>query len=144
MNSLERRRYPQQVRTFAGFSLLEVLTAFTILALVLGAVFQVMVSGVRAAGAGEEYTRAALYAQSKLAELNVREQLLEGVEEGSFDDKYSWRATFIPYLFEGEPEGILDIDKLAVRPLTVTVEVFWEGARRRRSITLTTLQLSPR
>lgn len=140
---MSRRRYPQRVSASAGFSLLEVLVAFTILALVLGAVFQVVVSGLRAAGAGEEYTRAALLAQSKLAELSVRERAPDGVEEGTFDDKFSWRATFAPYLFEREPAGSLDIDRLAVRPLTVTVEVFWQEAPSQRSVRLTTLHLTP-
>ena len=138
------RRYPQRASISAGFSLLEVLVAFTVLALVLGAVLQVVASGLRAAGAGEEYTRATLLAQSKLAEFSVTEQLPEGVEEGSFDDRFDWRLTVAPYLFAQEPAGTQEIDRLAVTPVTVTVEVSWEQGVRRHSVELTTLQLSSR
>jgi prepilin-type N-terminal cleavage/methylation domain-containing protein len=58
-------RRPIRRKTSRGFSLLEVLVAFTILTMLLGALFQVFSNGLRAARAGDSYTRATVIAQSR-------------------------------------------------------------------------------
>ena len=72
-------------RSCRGFSLLEVLVAFTILAMLLGALFQVFSGGLHAARAGDRYTRATVIAQSTLAALGAEQPIQEGVTSGSAD-----------------------------------------------------------
>ena len=62
---------PLAPRRDHGFTLLEVIVAVIIAALCLSALAQVFASGVRAAGATSEYTRATALAQSLLAGVGV-------------------------------------------------------------------------
>ncbi len=125
-------------RTCRGFSLLEVLVAFTILAMLLGALFQVFSAGLYAARTGERYTRATVIAQSRLAALGVEQPLREGVFSGTTGDDYGWRVTVSPYTDEQLPET-----DGALLPLTVKVDVFWEDSGNARSISLTSMLLAP-
>jgi general secretion pathway protein I len=125
-------------RACRGFSLLEVLVAFTILAMLLGALFQVFSSGLRAARSGDQYTRATVIAQSRLAELGVAQPLREGVSSGNDDGPYHWRVTVSPYL----DDQMLVVDGVP-QPLTVHVEVFWEEGGSAHSVSLTSILLGP-
>lgn len=120
-----------------GFSLLEVLVAFAILALSLGVLLQVFATGLRNTALAEEYTQATLYAESLLALWGTEKPLKAGVEEGRFDEKFHWRSTLTPYVEEGRdtetPGGM--------EPYRVEVEVSWETAGRTRSVVLETLRL---
>jgi type II secretion system protein I len=80
-----------------GFSLLEVLVAFAILAIALGVIMQIFSTGLRNVTVGEDYTRAILLAQSKLASLGTEESLQPGEQTGAFDEGYRWRVTVQPY-----------------------------------------------
>ena len=125
-------------RACRGFSLLEVLVAFTILAMLLGALFQVFSGGLRAARSGDQYTRATIIAQSRLAALGVEQPLREGVSSGTDDDPYHWRVTVSPYLDDQMP-----VAYHVLQPLTVHVEVFWEEGGSARSVSLTSILLGP-
>ena len=126
-------------RVCGGFSLLEVLVAFTILAMLLAALFQVFSSGLHAARAGDRVTRATVIAQSRLAAVGLEQPLLEGVSSGSTDDAYHWRVTVGEYLDDQLPV----IDPI-LQPLTVAVEVYWEEGDDARSVSLTSMLLAPR
>ena len=121
----------------SGFALLEVLVAFTILTLLLGVLFQVFSNGVRSARLGEEYTRAVILAQSKLASLGTEDNAQEGEESGSFDDVYNWRSSLQVYQWRDSASP----DNLPVRPFVATVEVFWGDGEQQRSVALTSLTL---
>ncbi len=125
-------------RVCRGFSLLEVLVAFTILAMLLAALFQVFSAGLRAARAGESYTRATVIAQSRLAALGTEQPLREGVFSGTTDDAYGWRVTVSPYLDDQLPET----DRVLL-PVTVKIEVFWEDGGTPRTLSLTSMLLAP-
>ncbi len=125
-------------RACRGFSLLEVLVAFTILAMLLGALFQVFSGGLRAARSGAQYTRATVIAQSRLAAVGVEQPLREGVSSGTDDGPYHWRVTVSPYLDDQMPV----VDHV-LQPLTVHVEVFWEEGGSARSVSLTSMLLGP-
>ena len=70
-------------RQAGGFTLLEVIVAVVIAALCLSALAQVFATGVRAAGAASDYTRAVTLAQSLLASAGVEKPLEEGAESGT-------------------------------------------------------------
>jgi general secretion pathway protein I len=76
-----------------GFALLEILVAFTILALGLGAIF-VGVSIAMRSDAKTETSRGVLrVAQSRLAAAGVTEALAPGHREGRIGNIYTWRQT---------------------------------------------------
>ncbi len=120
-----------------GFSLLEVLVAFTILAMLLGALFQVFSAGLHAARSGDRYTRATVIAQSQFAALGVEHALQEGITSGATDDKYNWRVTVRVYDDDQLPET-----GLVMQPLAIDVEVFWEEGGAPRTLTLTSMLLA--
>ncbi|RMD70536.1 MAG: prepilin-type N-terminal cleavage/methylation domain-containing protein [Gammaproteobacteria bacterium] len=104
-----------------GFSLLEVLVAFAILALSLGTLMQVFSTGLRNQGVAEDYARAVTLARSRLAALEPPFEASEG-REGD----YTWRVEATPL------EGGTALDVIQVK-----VTVAW----RNRAFTLTTLRL---
>ncbi len=123
-------------RACRGFSLLELLVAFTLLATLFGALLQIFSDGLHAARAGERTTRAVVIAQSRLATLGVEQPLRIGAASGALDNGYHWRITVKPYLDDQlpAPRGIL-------KPLAVTVEVFWEEFGQPQTVTLTSMLL---
>jgi general secretion pathway protein I len=121
-----------------GFSLLEVLVAFTILIMVFGALFEIFGRGVRAATVSERYSLATLIAQSRLAELAAEDSLSEGIDDGDAGRGYRWQSTIVPYV---EPEGA-SFDGMKVKLWTVTVDVTWGEDEPLRSVSLSSLLLS--
>lgn len=122
-----------------GFSLLEVLVAFTILAMLLGVLFQVFSGGLHAARAGDGYTRATVIAQSRLAAVGVAQPLRAGVFSGTTDDAYHWRVTVSTYV-----DDQLPAEDSLLQPMTVNVEVFWEDGGTPRGVSLTSMLLGAR
>lgn len=123
-------------RACRGFSLLELLVAFTLLATLFGALLQIFSDGLHAARAGERTTHAVVIAQSRLATLGVEQPLRIGVASGAMGNGYHWRVTVRPYLDDQlpAPRGML-------KPLAVTVEVFWEDLGQPQTLTLTSMLL---
>ncbi len=121
-----------------GFTLLEVLVAFTVLAISLGVLFEIFSTGMRASRSAEEYTRATLLAESKLAAIGIEGALEEGETTGAFGDGYNWRVAIRPYRLDGsEEEG----PPPPIEAYEVVVTVAWGEGSGERSVSLTTLRL---
>ena len=120
-----------------GFTLLEVIVAFTILSVALVAILQSFATGMQGLGAAKTSATAVMHARSKLDEVGQSIQLEEGETGGDFDDGYTWRLRIaeIPYEEEGQVAGPL------ATPFEVEIRV---SAPRGRSVTLTTLRLGAR
>jgi general secretion pathway protein I len=86
-----------------GFTLIEIVVAFSILALGLGIAMQIATGALRNARVAAQRTEAALYAQSLLDGAGVGERLEEGESHGDFGDDYRW--TLIVDKHEVELEG---------------------------------------
>jgi general secretion pathway protein I len=129
----------------AGFSLLEVLAAFVILALVGTTLFRLFSGALGNATLAEEYSRATLYAESRLASLGVDGTLKEGSVQGNSDDgHYAWTAAVSPYT---PPASTPDFDSstaaMAVRLWKLAVTVTWPGTPGNdRSVALSTLRIA--
>jgi len=123
-----------------GFTLIEVLVAFTVMALVLGVGLRIMGNGLRAGTHGSDYTRALLLARSRLAVLSAQPDLSVGSDSGRFDQDFTWTTTLAPY----PPPDARISPSGRVTPLLATVEVGWGKGRAQREITLTSLILSIR
>jgi general secretion pathway protein I len=131
------RRQARRAGGQAGFSLLEILVAFAVLAVSLGVMLRIFSAGTRAAVASEEYSLAMIVAESQLARVGLEEALTEGETEGKTADGYRWRTSVSPYE-EEEPQ---DYTRAGVKPYRVEVAVRWGEGSKPRSLTLQTLRL---
>jgi general secretion pathway protein I len=128
-----------------GFSLLEVLVAFVILAVLGTVLFQLFGASLNNASLGEEYSRAALLAESRLVAAGVEHPLREGTDQGASDDgRYAWATQIEAY----QPPGMTaDQDRLAqmlpVRLWHLTVTVTWPtDFGGQRSLALSTVRMA--
>ena len=78
-------------RRASGFTLLEVLVAFTILAVLLTALIQAFSQGLRASTVAEERATAVLVARSIMAEVGSSIPLEESEQSGDLEDGLGWR-----------------------------------------------------
>lgn len=84
-------------RNEKGFSLLEVLVAFSILALSLSVLFQIYSRGARHTALSRDYNDAVIVAQSKMAELDAEKKIILGEKNGSTDQKIQWHRLITEY-----------------------------------------------
>ena len=87
----------------AGFTLLEILVAMTLLALAMGIIMQIFSRGVNGADLADRYAKAAMLAESRLASIGVEEVLTEGDTTGQFDDDFGWNMSVRAYVSASEP-----------------------------------------
>src|SRR3954464_8905890 len=81
----------------AGFTLVEIVVAFVLLALVLSTGFEIFASGLRRAGELEDQSRAIVIAQSQLAAAGLDTPATEGVAQGDTEDgRFHWTVTTSP------------------------------------------------
>ncbi len=129
-----------------GFTLLEVLVAFTLLALLFGALFQVFAGGLAVTRSGETQSRAVLLAKSKLAEIGADHSVGPGTHSGVFElnategPRYRWRVELSRY---GE-DALGRADRGELVPYQVDVELIWDVNKGERSLTLSSLVLRPK
>ncbi|TAN70866.1 MAG: type II secretion system protein [Methylobacter sp.] len=123
-----------------GFSLLEILIAFSILALSIGILLKIFSAGVNSAGVAEEYTAAVQIAESLLARTGVEAPLQPYETTGLENDKYHWRLSVSPFQFTA---GNLDTTALTATLFKVKVTVNWgDGDADDRLVELITLKLA--
>jgi len=120
-----------------GFSLLEVLVAFSILALSLGVLLEIFSTALRGVGLSEHYSRAVLLAESRLADVGADIPLESGASDSGEEDGYRWQVRVTPYSAED-----LETGPGYREPLLVSVLVSWEDLDRERRVSAETLRLS--
>lgn len=131
----------------AGFTLLEVLVAFSIAAIGLAALLQGGTAALGNAGIAAASIEATRRAQSRLAMVGAAGPLLPGETAGEDGDGFHWRVLVSPILVRaanpgargpGEPQGA----HRAPAAFLVEATVGWRAGRRTRDVTLTTLRLA--
>jgi len=80
-----------------GFTLLEILVAFTLLALTFATIMEIISGSAKNTVKATQNTKIAMLAQSKMDELGLFEVLEEGSSQGDFDDATSWSLEITPY-----------------------------------------------
>ena len=98
----------------AGFTLLEILVAFTLLALAMGIIMQIFSRGVNGADLADRYAKAAMLAESKLAAIGIEEVLAEGSYNGQFDDNFAWTMSVRAYISAAEPATLSTLETNAL------------------------------
>lgn len=131
---------PERLRLGAsrGYTLIEVLVAFMILAMALTVLFRIFSGGVRNVAVSADYSRAVLIAESQLAAAGLDETLYAGDTSGVEDDRFAWTRSVTPYL--PSPGYSSPVKDLKAWHVTVTVE--WPHGNGHRSFDLSTVRLS--
>lgn len=140
-------KMPQGAR---GFSLLEILVAFIVLALAMTILMQIFSTSLNGATITDKYARATMIAESKLAAVGVEEVLKEGGASGTTDDGFSWAVDIKPYV-----EAVTDATPannpanyeqlLYVKLFQVVLNVSFDADdRKKRTVTLSKLLVGPR
>ena len=130
-----------------GFSLLEVLVAFIIVALVVTALFRLFGGALGNASAADEWTRALLVAQSRLTLAAATVPLREASDGGTeADGRIVWRTAVTPYVPpDADPELERTSEAMPTRLYRVTVDVQFPGSGGQpRTLSLSTVRLGQR
>ncbi len=121
-----------------GYSLIEVLVAFTILALALTVLFRIFSGGLRNVDASADYALAVLVAEGKLAEPGVSTPLQIDTANGVEADKFTWSRSITQY----DPANAESNNTFGVRAYRIVVNVEWPGGRSTRRVALETIRLN--
>ncbi len=116
-----------------GYSLLEVIVAFALLALALTLLLGSLSGASRQVGQAELRSRAVLHAQSLLATTGVIEPLQQGERSGQWEDgRYHWRLQVEPYV-DARADALAAADTVAGPVLAqLTLQVWWGQADAQR------------
>ena len=124
------------MRSARGFSLIEVLVAFSITAVSLGLIFQIHAKGAGATVLAKEYAEALTIAESKLAAASAPDALRGFARQGRENDKYNWELRIQDYA----PEGQVPDLQPAYTLHSVDVAVSWQSRGQLRRVDLQTLK----
>lgn len=143
-----RFRFPSGTRS-RGFTLLEVLVAFTLMALIITVLLRVFSGGMQGIGLAEDYARATSIAESTLARVGADIELKAGVSSGEVEERYRWNLELRPYqppqdLPAGGSNAPQPVFTLPVVMWEVIVQVGWSEYGKERSVVLSTLRTGPR
>lgn len=136
----------RSARRARGFSLLEVLVAFVIFALVGTTLFNLFSGALGNVSAADDYSRALLVAESALTETAGTQPLKEGTQQGTTEDgRISWKTEITPYVASGTPNP--DVERgsqaMTLRLMRVAAEVRFSGANGKpRTYSLATVRLT--
>ena len=121
-----------------GFSLLEILVAFSILALSLGVLFQIYSLGSGATALSRDYSKALIVAQSQFAALNQEEKIELGETTGESSDGIKWRRRVFAYENNSGTDTSFRKNHELVN---VEIEVDWQTLGRPHEFSLKSLRL---
>ena len=121
----------------AGFTLIEVLVAFAIAAMLLTVLLQLFANGLRSSGRVTREIEATLLAESSLEQFGRTEPLLDGIVQRSLVGRYSIQIDANRRDDLVGPGSLLAF----VAPYGVDISVSWLEGRRQRVVTLHTIRL---
>lgn len=110
-----------------GFTLIEVIAAFTILAMTFAVILEVLSNSSRNTLKSSEQTQIAMLAQSKMDEVGIVFSVEESTHSGDFNDKVSWTINMAPY--EAFYEGNVEMEFAPVELFKVDLIVSWTDGR---------------
>jgi len=118
-----------------GYSLIEVLVAFAILAMALTVLLRIFSGGLRNIDASSEYTRALVVAEAELAVPGILEPMQSGFAEGTTADGFKWQRQVSALDLGGRTL------ESPLSPWRIAVEVQWPSGRGTRAVQLETIRL---
>lgn len=120
-----------------GFTLLEVLVAFMILAISLTVLLRIFGGGLRSISTTEAYSVAIQLAESRLAVVESQTQLREGIVRGTWGNDFFWQQKVEQY----QPMGDQQSPHPTVTAYKVTVGVGWGVSGTPPKLTLSSIRL---
>jgi general secretion pathway protein I len=121
----------------SGYTLIEVLVAFMILALALTVLLRIFSGGLRNVSVSSDYAIATLIAESRLAGAGIDVPLRPGETSGTEGERFEWTVSVQDYQpWPGYRSAAKGLDAYRV---TVTVE--WPHGDNTRSVGLSTVRL---
>jgi general secretion pathway protein I len=121
----------------SGYTLIEVLVAFVILALALTVLLRIFSGGLRNVSVSSDYATATLIAESRLAAAGIDVPLRPGETSGTEGERFAWTVSVQDYQpWPGYRSAARGVDAFRV---TVTVE--WPHGDRTRTVGLSTVRL---
>jgi general secretion pathway protein I len=131
-------RTRRRIRYDRGFTLVEVVVAIAILALMAGVIFRVNSDSTRNIRRADELANASALAQSLIAKVGTEIPLREGEERGQSDAGLQWRVQMKRY------GDAADRAQWPLAAYTVMAEVTLRDGPNTQPVALTTLRLGPK
>jgi general secretion pathway protein I len=130
-------------RGHRGFTLMEILVAFVVLAAAVGVLYRTFSTSLRNVDAVAGYSEAIAVAEAKLTAIGLEQPLQEGEDSGATEDKrFSWQIAIRPYTPPDSPQDVPGGFATAQQLWRATVTVTWnEHGDRKRTIELSTLRM---
>lgn len=122
-----------------GFTLIEIVAAFSILAIGLALSMSIASGALSQVRRGTDFSMAALNAKSLLDSVGAGTRLEEGGDSGEFEDGSRWDLEIVPY----EPELVSSGALATMSPVDMyylRLTVRWNEGRRERQATFSTLR----
>ena len=107
-----------------GFTLIEIIAAFTILAMTFMVVLEILSNSSANTIKSSERTEIALEAASKMAEIGVTIPIEEGGESGEFDNGHRWDISMVPYDISYEGDTVMDFAPIEL--YQITLKISWD------------------
>jgi len=120
-----------------GFTLIEVLVAFTIAAVLLLPLLRGFASGITSAERTDAFAEATVIAESALETIGPSIPLVDGSSQERQEGRYRVSTSVHLYQGDGAPTNPL----MVALPYEVVVAVNWQEAARARSVTLRSLRI---
>jgi general secretion pathway protein I len=130
-----------------GFSLIEVLAALVVLALVATALFRLFSASLSNASASEEWSRALQVAESQLEMAAAAQPLREVADRGTDETgRVRWETRVAYYVIQNvDPDLERASENLGSRLYRISVDVKFDGANgHERTLSLATVKMGPR
>ena len=128
----------QSERRSRGYTLIEVLVAFMIMAMALTVLLRIFSGGIRNIDVASDYAKAVLIAESQLAATGIGEEIYAGEIHGIVEERFEWTRRVMPYL----PSPDYSTTAKDVRAWYVTVTVEWPANNGSRSIDISTVRIT--
>lgn len=135
-------RFPVPPARQHGFTLIEVIIAFAVLALALTLLLGTLSGSAREVRDSADAGRAALHAQSLLDQVGIGGALAPGSRDGEFEDgRYRWHLRVDPYVDPTQRQRDT-IDPGAARLMQLVLHVEWGESGPRQRLDLQSLRLA--
>ncbi len=128
------------IRRRTGFTLIETLVAFAVLALAMSQLMTALSGGARNESRADFLLRASREGQSQLDSVGTEHPIARGETNGAYDDGLLWNLRVEPYVTIKSATGSGELASFWLH-LTIRRPGAQEGARE--SLTLTTLKIVP-
>lgn len=123
----------------SGFSLLEILVAFTIMAISVTVLLEIFGKNTQIAFHSQNYTQAVSLAESLLDSVGREEKFPDSNDAGVFDDRFHWNVNVTEY----QPvEEDIDFDLIPYQLYNVVVTVSWGQGDTQRLVKLSSLRIA--